>query len=260
MTRIYHRGEWFHELSPTALSETEFESLLIQNAAIIQPDVVVVPYKKTVYAAETSARADLAMIARDYRRWFVVEVEMVKHDLYRHVLPQVRTLRDGRYDLEHARYLADKDSRLALSKVCDMLRGYPPEVLVLVNELEEEWRRELRRSGAHLISFQIFRSTSNRHIFVVDGGLPSIAQDIVTELWFSLLPRCLVVGSPAALEFGSGVPVPIFVDGQVTYWERFQTATGVYLTPIGSMPIEPGRKYALVRMEAGQHLIRPLGD
>ena len=92
MPRLYHNGEWFDELSPTALAEAEFEDLLIQNAQILRANTVIVPFKKTVYSAEQSARADLAIISTDYRHWIVVEVEMSRHSLYSHVIPQVRTL------------------------------------------------------------------------------------------------------------------------------------------------------------------------
>lgn len=231
---------------------------MIQNSDIIRSNAVIVPYKKTVYAGESSARPDLAMIAHDYRYWVVVEVEMARHDLYRHVIPQVRTLREGNYDQEHAAYLASRNPNLDPIKVSDMLRGNAPEVLVLVNKPDEEWRRELDRYGAHMMVFEVFRSQTNRHIFAIDGELPRLAHDVLSELSFGLLPRCLAVGSPAALDFGPDERMQIFIEGQVTYWERFNTATGVYLSAIGSMPIKPGQKYALVRMESGHYAIHPL--
>jgi hypothetical protein len=258
MPRIYHRNEWFYELAPTALSESEFESLLIQNADIIRPNMIVVPFKKTVYGPDASAKADLAMISNDYRQWVVVEVEMERHDLYGHVLPQIRALREGTYDQDHAAYLAAKNSNFDAAKLRDMLRGNPPEVLVLVNKPDGEWQREISRYGAHTMVFEIYRSPTNRHIFVVDGELPRLAHDMLTELSFGMLPRCLAVGSPAALDFEPGKPVEIFIEGQITYWERFHTATDVYLSPAGVMPIKPGQKYALARMSNGRLTIRPL--
>lgn len=258
MTRLYHRGEWFDEISPNALTEAEFESLLVSNSEVIRSGTVIVPFKKTVHAGETSARADLAMIAEDYRHWVVVEVEVSRHDLYAHVIPQVRALREGNYTQAHVSYLLSKNPGFNANKLADMLRGDPPAVLVLVNKPDEEWRRELRRYGAHIMVFEIYRSTSNRHIFAIDGEPPRLSHNVLTELSFGLLPRCLAVASPAALGFNTGVRVPILVEDQITYWERFQTATGVYLTPVGSMPINPGQKYALVQIESGQYAIRAL--
>ena len=154
MPRLFHKSEWFHELSPNALAETEFESLLIQNSDIVRPNTSIVPYKKTVYAGERSARADLAIISHDYRKWTVVEVEMVRHDLHRHVVPQIDTLRNGRYEQSHAEYLAARAPHLDAGKISQMLRGEPPEVLVIVNKYDEEWGRELHRYGAHMMVFE----------------------------------------------------------------------------------------------------------
>lgn len=259
MPRLFHRDEWFDELSPNALTEGEFESLLVQNADIIRTDAVIVPFKKTVYAADGSARADLAIVSRDYRDWVIVEVEMARHDLYRHVVPQVRILREAVYTQEYVDYLHSKHSDFETEKLSDMLRGAPPEVLVLVNKPDDEWRRELRRYGAHMMVFEIFRSISNKHIFVIDGEPPRLAHSFITELSFSnLLPRCLFVRSPAALTFKQGDRISILVEDQMTFWERFHTATDVFLTPVAGMPIAPGQKYALVQMESGQLAIRPL--
>lgn len=261
MPRLFHRNEWFFELSPTALAESEFESLLVQSAEIIRPGHRIVPFKKTAYAGDRSARADLAILANDYRHWAVVEVEMIRHDLHSHVIPQVRTLNEANYTAGHAQYLAARNSMLDVQKIAEMMRGEAPEVLVLVNKYDDEWAREIRRYGAHMMVFEIFRSeTSNRHIFAIDGELPNHAHDVLSELSFSLMPRLLSVSSPAVLGFQPGEQKAVFIDGQVTYWERFDTATSCYLTPVGSMPIAPGFKYALMRTESGQLEIRPLGQ
>jgi hypothetical protein len=260
MPKMYHREEWFYELSPTALSEAEFESLLMRNGDVIRSNSTIVPFKKTVYGPETSARADLAIVPSDYQSWAVIEVELELHDLYRHVLPQVRTLREASYDQDHAAYLHSKYPGFDGAKLSDMMRGNPPEVIVLVNKPNDEWRRELARYSAHMMVFEIYRSHSNRHIFVIDGELPKLAHDFLTELSFAAIPRCLHVSSPAALTFQVGEKVQIFIGGQVTLWERFQTATEVYLTPVGTMPIGPGQKYVLTKMANGHLAIRPLNS
>ena len=259
MPRLYHKGELFDEISPSALAETEFESLLVSNAEIIRPDSIIVPFKKTVYSPESSARADLAIISKDYRHWIVVEVELAKHDLYSHVIPQIRTLREASYTQECVSYIHGKCPELDPEQLAQMMLGDPPDVLVLVNKPDEEWRKELRRYGAHMMVFEIFRSLNNRYIFVIDGEPPRLAQSFLSELSFGLLPRCLSVNSPAALPVGPGETFAVLVNEQITYWERFQTATGVYLSPVGSMPINPGRKYALMRTENGQYAIQVLG-
>ena len=258
MPRLYHKGEWFDEVSPSSMAEAEFESLLIQNAELLRPNSVIVPFKKTVYSPENSARADLAMISNDYRDWVVVEVEMSHHSLYGHVIPQVRTLREASYTREYAAYICKKSPSLDEEKLDIMMRGEPPDVLVIVNKPDEEWQRELRRYGVSMMVFEIFRSVLNKTIFVVDGEPPKLAQNFLSELSFGFLPRCLLLSSPAALPIEPGVQFPILVDEQITYWERFHTATEAYLTPVGTLPIPPGRRYALTQSNSGEYMINPL--
>jgi hypothetical protein len=259
MPRLFHKGEWFYELAPTSLSEKEFEGILVQNVDIIRPNSAIVPFKKTVYAGNNSAQADLAIISNDYRDWLVVEVEMVRHSLYHHVVPQVRTLRGASYGAAEAEYLAARNSMFDPAKLTDVMRGEPPIVVVIVNKPDADWERELRWCGASVMVFEIYRSDLNRYVFSIDGELPQLAHDVITLLEFDrLLPRFLTVASPAKLNFQIGQRLPIFINEQLTEWERVDIQTTCYITPVGRMPLAPGHKYALVQTAAGQYAIRPV--
>ena len=258
MPRLYHNREWFEEISPSALAEAEFEELLIQNVEVIQRDALIIPFKKTVYSSEDSARADLALISGDFRHWVVVEVEMSRHDLYSHVIPQVRTLREANYTQDYVDYIHSKCPELNRNLLSSLMRGDPPDVLVIVNKRDVEWEKEMNRYGAHLMAIEIYRSNLNKTILVVDGQPPAISHSFLSELTFAMLPRCLLVKSPGALRVEPGVRFPISVDGQITYWERFHTSTGDYLTPVGSLPITPKGRYALVQSEDCEYAIRPI--
>ena len=260
MPKLFHKGEWFYELSPTAFLETEFERLLVQNSEVIQLGSWIIPYKRTVYDGEDSARADLAIVSNDYREWVVVEVEMNRHSLQGHVIPQVRTLRGAAYSSEDAAYLATKNQALDAEKLDEMMKGLPPDILVIVNKPDDEWKRELRRYGVQMMVFEIFRSKMNRYVFSIDGDLPHLARNIITQLEFDpLLPRFLIVASPAALEFKNGECIPIFFEDQMMEWERIDSQNSCYITPLGRMPLSKGQKYALIKVESGEYMIRSFG-
>lgn len=258
MLRIFHKGEWFNEISPSALAEAEFEDLLISNSEIIRENTIIVPFKKTVYSMDSSARADLAMISDDYRYWIVVEVEMSNHNLIGHVIPQVRTLREADYTQDCIAYLHSKRPEFDESKLSDLLRGESPEILVIVNKRNSDWEKELRRYGVHLMAIEIFRSELNQTIFVIDGKLPAVEQNFLSDISIGNLPRCLTLSSPAALSIKPGERFPIVIDEQVTYWERFDTATTVYLTPVGNPSIESGQKYRLYQSDNGMYVMRTI--
>ena len=257
MPKLYHRNEWFFELAPSSMQESEFEQILIRHASIIRPGTKIVPYKRTVYSGDDSARADLAIISNDYKDWFVVEVEMIRHSLHGHVVPQVRTLRGAAYGQADADYLAAKDNSLDAYKLSQMMKGRSPEILVITNKFDEEWSREIRRYSALMMTMEIYRSDMNHYIFSINGGIPSLGQTVLTFLEVdSLLSNFLVVASPAALELESGVRIPMLFDGQVTEWERVEISSNYYLASVGRMPLVRGAKYVMVRNENDQLSIR----
>ena len=59
MRRLHHNNEWYDEISPNALSEAEFERLLIQNAHLFSDGAFMTPFKKLVTANGDGAKADL---------------------------------------------------------------------------------------------------------------------------------------------------------------------------------------------------------
>jgi hypothetical protein len=258
MPKLFYKGDWYDELSPTALAESEFEALLIKNAPIIAPSCVVIPFKKTVESEIGTARADLAAIAEDYREWIVIEAELDIHSLPGHVIPQTRVLRTGLYDPSFASYICSKNRRLQLDKVEEMLLGTQPKVLVLVNKAWESWRRELARYDIEVMGFELYRSDLNRHIFRIDGEIAVLPSSLLTELSWSPLPRCLTVHSPAALPFKTGEQMRAFVGDQLTFWERFETAAECYISPVGQMPLLPGQRYGLYIDDQGEHVIQEL--
>jgi len=144
MRRLLIGGEWYDRVNTASLYENEFEQLLIANAQHLVPLFKVCPFKVIVESDEGAAKADLAFIDNGYREWIVVEVELSHHSFYGHVLPQARRLRLGVYDERHAVYLSRQDASLEAVRLPDMVKGKQPRVLVLANEIDPEWERELR--------------------------------------------------------------------------------------------------------------------
>lgn len=102
MAKLLINDDWYDEIAPTALYETEFEQIVIAKADLLYPEYRAVPFKKIVFSEVSSAKPDLALIDVHYRDWWVVEIEMGHHDLASHVLPQVRTLSEAKYGEEEA--------------------------------------------------------------------------------------------------------------------------------------------------------------
>jgi hypothetical protein len=111
MSRILVNGQWYDALAETALYESDFERLVQTHAQRVFPAFCVAPFKCLVETEDgETAKADLALVSRDYRDWWIVEVELAHHP-DSHVLEQVRKL-DGSAvhefrALDHAENIVD---------------------------------------------------------------------------------------------------------------------------------------------------------
>ncbi len=252
MTKLRYEGAWFFQLSPAALPETDFENLLIQNGEVFRADSWVIPYKPVIYSADSSARPDLAIIDHQYRDWFVVEVEMRRHSLIGHVLPQVRTLRDGYYGSNEAEYIIARRPDLDAAKVRDLMLGTSPQIVTVADRSDEGWRSTLNGAGIIFMTMEIFKSELNQYIFAVNGGVPQRANDLVTYCRFNaMLPRQMIVESPGSLGVGNGERISVLWEGQMIEWVRMDVRDSCYLRTRGSISLKPGLKYALLRQEDG---------
>jgi len=252
MARVLLKDTFFEELAPGSMLETDFESVVINRGNLIFPDFFVVPFKSTVSSDDDSAKADLALVERSYREWWVVEVELGKHSFKGHVLPQVRTLATATYGEDEAKALCTACRELELRHVLDMVKGRQPRVLVVVDAERSEWIQPLKSFDAELLVLQMFRSDRNEHAFRIDGYLPVPPGSMVSECSFDkLLPRFLVVHSPALLDVAVGKILCIRYGKYVTEWQRIDSQDKVWLSPARQNPLLRSESYQIVRSEDG---------
>lgn len=260
MARLRYRDQWFHPLSPTSLLEIDFEDLLIQNSDVFRSASWMVRFKKTIYAAQSNARPDLAIIDHEYREWFVVEVEMERHSFGGHVLPQVRTLRDGLYGQAEADYLLERLPHLDAIRLADLVRGTSPRIVVIADREQQSWREALAGADIEFLTLEIYRSDLNNYIFSIDGGLPQRGSDLVSYCQYNqMLPRQLIVESPASLGVANGESLNVLWDGKMVELIRMDAGSGCYLRMRGAIRVQPGVKYALLKLESGDMELKPIG-
>lgn len=67
MARMLFGDEWFEQIAPTALYETEYERVILQQASLLYPNYYAVPFKKTIVSEERSAKPDLVLVEKKYQ-------------------------------------------------------------------------------------------------------------------------------------------------------------------------------------------------
>ena len=242
MARFLLGDEWFDQLSSTAFYENEYERLLLSNARALFPAYHVVAFKPIIQSEYGTARPDLALVDRELRLWWVVEVELAHHSLNGHVLPQVEVLVSGRYGASEADLLSKSIPDLHSEAAADLVKGAQPPVLVIVNQTRPGWHEAIAQMGASLMIAEVFRSGRNAHAIRANGAYPTIAGDFVSECTLDRsLPGLLVVQSPARLDAPQGARLEIEIAGTITEWTRFDVQDKVWLKPQGGDPLE-GRR------------------
>jgi hypothetical protein len=255
MARLLLRDEWFEPLSLHAQYETEFERILLAYAVQLFPTWHLVRFKADVRSDEGVKRPDLALIDRDYRRWWVVEAEMARHDFNSHVLPQARVLAYGKYDNSHVAALLRAAPQLDAERVAAMVRGEQPRVWVVVDHPRPDWERPLQAIGAALGVIEIFRSDTNQHSFRLNGEQPRPpTTDKIKCQRDPLVLRLWTVSAPALLPMGDGETMDIYMEGggQPFRWMRRDTANAVYLSCTSGNPLQPYTSVSLMKLEDGR--------
>jgi len=252
MARILVNGEWFEQIYPASLYEAEFETIVLQNSPHLFPNHFLVPFKILLFSDDDSAIADMALVEKQCREWWLVEVEMSHHSLDGHVIPQVRTLSRCTLGPAEADILAHRCPQLEPSTIHDLVKGRPPRVLVVLNAAEPSWMAPLRQYDAELAIVEIFRSQLNRRLFRVNGFIPSPPPSEQSRCAFDpMLPGFLMIESPAPLSIPTKDRVPVEYQGGISFWERVDSADRVWLSPIGSNPLPTSESYELVRRSDG---------
>lgn len=251
--RILTDGEWYEAVSPSSLYEDDFERVVLSRARLLYPGYHSVLFKKLVQSDMDSARPDMALIDIQYRSWWVVEIEMAYHSLYHHVLPQVETLSSAVYGDDEADYLVSQNNGLDCVSLIDMMKGIQPRVLVVVNCNAPDWIEPLSKFNAILQVVEVFRSDKNRHMVRINGESPSILKaDIVSPCHLdTIMPRLLLIESPASLGISHGERVEIELEGGITEWERIDSRNGVWLSPLKRNPLRTPESYQIVRDSTG---------
>ena len=247
--RLLFSNEWFDAVSSEGQYESEFESIIRSRASSLFPQFHVVPFRIAVESEEGTRIPDLALVDYAYRSWWVVEVEMAHHSLYRHVMPQVEVFARGKYGERHASQLARGCGELDAAALQDMILGAQPRVLVVVNRGVPEWIAPIHGLGGIVTVVEVFRSERNEHILRINGDYPEHEDAEIASICRldNRLPNLLRVDSPASLGIAHGEEVAIEYNEGLTSWSRLDSADEVWLVPSGRNPLAAKQEYLIMK-------------
>lgn len=254
MPRLLHNGRWFESLHPAALYELSFEALIAERGLDLFPDYICVRFNKLVTSELGSGRADLALIERHYRRWYVVEVELASHSLAGHVQPQIQRLAAARYGDDEAIWLSERNPSIDARRLQRLLATAAPDLLVIANAPVPHWQQALVAAGAKLSIVELYRSQDNRLILSVDGEGPEPSGPTLSSIeigsdWFRSMLRVL---HPAALPAHPRPSLHILYRDHAIEVRVREIGDATYLKPTGyDVQFPEGWRGTLIRRSDG---------
>jgi hypothetical protein len=262
MARILIEQQWFDQVEPSTFTEQEFEDRVVLHAPSVYPEYFVLPFKHQVESDFGGSKPDLAFISKDYSEWRVVEVEMGYHDLNSHVEPQVQRLATAKYDVNIADYLLRKEPILNHNSLSKLITKEQPRVLVILNEVKNDWVTPLARHGAITATFELFRSSDEIEIFRVNGEYPEqILSPVSTCSIHPYVNRFIRIHDPDALSLPPRGKLKLRLNNCITEWQRIDTidaGKGYWLEPLGRNPLTPKHRYAIHRLNDNHLLLKRL--
>lgn len=232
-------------------SEDYFERVIKNFAEVIFPFHHCFPFQVDMYYLGDKVRPDLILIEKNYRDWWLVEVELEHHSWLAHIQAQINKILHAEITVNHIEKLRIHEAFLDYSKLQYLMRNVKHKTLVIVDSEPKSWMDELQTTDARLMTIQVYRNSQNDHIIRCDTSLPQTGSPIVSYLSpvkEALVASWLEVESPQRLDSMTG---KVVISCQDQYFECSLKSLGesVYLIPPSRfrfVPLNPSNRLVLL--------------
>ena len=242
-------------VDPDSPVESEFEYQVVRALSCAYPSYRCVTFGGTFALDGLKRRPDLALIAKDFSHWFVIEVELSSHSLDHHVLPQVRAFKFGVPQADCVKILSERleiDAKQAQS----LLYVVPRTVAVVANKYDIAWVSALKGLGTQFLSLSIFKSSTGLMGLELEGRLQAFEE---------YLGYGTYQATDRSLRFPKRVPLPaglielLDFTGTPSTWKVVRDEDSVWATKEHGIPdIDEGSLVQLIRTNEGHLFLRPL--
>lgn len=140
-----------------SIAEAEFSLIAQRILGRTCPGAYLFPFQSDIQHDGVIWQPDLALVAPDYSYWYVIEVEIARHNLVKHVIPQVTAFVYGVYTSACRTSLA-KALNISESKAETLLTCIPRHVAVVSNNPDTTWSTKLASIGAQHLVISTYRN------------------------------------------------------------------------------------------------------
>jgi hypothetical protein len=245
----------FSLLDPDGLSEAEFEFATVKALACLFPTHKCFVFSGSFFYEGRYFKPDLALVARDYSHWFVIEVELLSHSLREHVLPQVRGFVHGVPQADCATILS-REMQIRHQEALTFLQFVPRSTAVILNKESEQWNYALEALNVQTMILRLFQTGSGTDAYELIGTLYSIDVSLGFGRYFAV-DRSVRFPKSTAIQEG---PIQIVdTEGASSIWRAIPNASSVWLMKDAGVPsYDDGAFIQLIKARDGRFRFRNL--
>lgn len=250
-------NEWYDEIDPLSFYEKNFETTFLERIEEVYPDFVGIPFSLKISNPDgENSKPDLAIIRKDYKEWYIVEVEMGRHSWENHVEKQVRVFSTGSYPKKKvSKYIKSKNNSLDLAMLETMVDEVQPKVLVVVNEHKPNWELGVKKYDAFLSVFQIYKGHTGFEIYRIAGYTPFIYRDKSHCNFVKGLSNIIEIHTPTFVGENNDDDIYITFRGLQTKWKIIRDDEKVYLSLYGRTHFQLEKSYLFYLSNKGEYYL-----
>lgn len=246
--------ERIYQLSdPDASSESEFEYCVAQMLSCVYPAFRCVIFGGSFQYDDRIYKPDLALVAKDFSHWFIIEVELVSHSLDVHVLPQIRAFRYGNLG-DDCILILSRELKVSSEQAKTLVERVPRTVAVVANKRDPKWEIALGAHNVQLLAVSSFRSINGINAMEIDGTLEIVQESLGFGI-YSATDRS--IRFPATTNFPLG---PVQIDdplGSLSSWVISRDVRHTWITKESGAPdILDGSHVQILRSVGGRLSLR----
>ena len=243
MKKILVLGKWYSLISSSSMYENDYENRILRFRNQLFPDYYCAKFRTKIESLLGNCIPDLILVHKEYKDWYIVEVELEHHSLSGHVYDQVTKMHHGHYDMEHLIAAKEAIPELDLVRLKELIRQRP-KTLVIVPISKINWKESLFPYKTKIMSIEVWEDDTGDCLLQVDGDRPiSYENEFLTELRTDAsLPRTLKVMNTASLPKDGMIQIEFL--GAKEMWTIMTTSAGKWLIPKGRSSL-PGGVFSL---------------
>lgn len=237
--------------------EKRYESVILAHLKKAFSDYFIYKFNYLINSTDynSSNRPDIIMVRKDYKEWYIVEVEKENHPLT-HVISQIDTFHTGNYDNDFKAFIRRKFSGYAIdiNKFIRLINRQNPRILVIVNSYKMDWLNEFRQRGTEYIIFEIYKE-GVLNGFRVDGVIPHMFSNKTKCYFESESTSFLRLANNNFITKTRG-KVKISCSGRFSDWKIKRIGGNLYLQSIYSNTLRPDEEYLLGQTSNNKYILQ----